>query len=80
MAEGPLQAGPGLYDIARRFGIPVSGAHNSEMDAYITAQVFQRYIPMLSEHGIDSVGALLSAGSPGKGGDAAALHGEISSL
>ena len=79
-AHFPGQAGPALYSIARRFGIPVNGAHNSEMDAFITAQVFQRYIPMLSGHGIDSVGELLSVGAPGKGGEATALHGEISSL
>lgn len=77
----PGQASPGLYAIAKRFGIPVNGAHNSEVDAYITAQVFQRYIPMLSEHGIGSVGELLSVGAPGKGGEgSAALHGEIGSL
>jgi hypothetical protein len=50
------------------------------VDAYITAQVFQRYIPMLAEHGIGSVGELLSVGAPGKGGEGTALHGEIGSL
>jgi DNA polymerase III subunit epsilon len=76
----PGQTDPGLYTIARRFGIPVNGAHNSEIDAYITAQVFQRYIPMLSERGVSSVGELLSVGAPGKGGEGKARHGEISSL
>ncbi len=76
----PGQSDPGLYTIARRFGIPVNGAHNAEIDAYITAQVFQRYIPMLAEHGIGSVGGLLSVGAPGKGGERTEPHGEISSL
>ncbi len=56
-----------LYDIARNLGIPVSGAHNAMMDAFITAQVFQRLIPMLSSMGIAGVGDLLKLRL--KGGD-----------
>src|SRR5512135_463270 len=33
------------YDMARYFDIEVSGAHNAMIDAFITAQIFQRLIP-----------------------------------
>lgn len=59
----------GLFDIATHFGIPVSGAHNAAMDAFITAQIFQRFISMLISGGITSIGDLLSIGNPSKGGD-----------
>lgn len=59
-----------LYEVARRFDIPVSGAHNALMDAFLTAQVFQRFIPLLIESGIRTVGEVLNIGNPSKGGDA----------
>lgn len=59
-----------LYEVARRFDIPVSGAHNALMDAFLTAQVFQRLIPLLMRAGIRTIGELLSIGNPAKGGDA----------
>lgn len=59
-----------LHELARRFDIPVSRAHNAMMDAFITAQVFQRFIPVLLESGVHTVGELLSIGNPFKGGDA----------
>ncbi|HMK65239.1 MAG TPA: 3'-5' exonuclease [Thermodesulfobacteriota bacterium] len=58
-----------LYKIARSFDIPFSGAHNAIMDAFITAQVFQRFIPWLERSGILNLGALLKIGNPEKGGD-----------
>jgi DNA polymerase-3 subunit epsilon len=33
-----------LYDIAKYYGIEVNGAHNALIDAFITAQIFQRFI------------------------------------
>ncbi|HET6515090.1 MAG TPA: 3'-5' exonuclease [Thermodesulfovibrionales bacterium] len=59
----------GLFDIAEHFGVSVTGAHNAAMDAFITAQVFQRFIPMLTGGGINSIGDLLGIGNPSKGGD-----------
>jgi DNA polymerase-3 subunit epsilon len=70
----------GLYDIARFFGIPVNGAHNAVMDAFITAQVFQRFIPMLIDGGIKNIGDLLSVGNPSKGGDRSGATREMYSL
>ncbi len=70
----------GLYDIAKYFGIPVNGAHNAVMDAFITAQVFQRFIPMLNEGGVRSIGDLLSLGNPSKGGDRSGISREMYSF
>jgi DNA polymerase-3 subunit epsilon len=64
-----------LYDMARSLGIPVSGAHNAMMDAFITAQLFQRLIPMLSCVGILSLGNLLKLSL--KGGDRFRVSCEI---
>ena len=58
-----------LYDIAGGLGISPGGAHNAEMDAYITAQLFQRYMPLLYTAGIDNLGKLLRVADPSKGGD-----------
>jgi DNA polymerase III subunit epsilon len=58
-----------LYDIVKCFSIPVSCAHNAMMDAYTTALLFQRFLPMLAETGIETIGDLLEIGRPFKGGD-----------
>jgi len=58
-----------LYDIAKHFGISVSGAHNALIDAFITAQIFQRLIPVLIDSGIRSVGELQKLSEKYKGGD-----------
>ena len=58
-----------LYEIAGGLGISPNGAHNAEMDAYITAQLFQRYIPLLARAGIENLGGLLRVADPSKGGD-----------
>lgn len=69
-----------LYDIVREFGIPVNGAHNALMDAFITAQLFQRLIPMLAKMEVRELGELLRVGSPFKGGDRFRLTGEFSNF
>ena len=58
-----------LYDVAKHFGISVNGAHNAIIDAFITAQIFQRLIPVLIESGITSIGELLKLSQKYKGGD-----------
>jgi DNA polymerase-3 subunit epsilon len=70
----------GLYSIAKVFDIPSFGAHNAEVDAYITAQVFQRFIPMLTDAGVKTVGDLLRIGDPYKGGDKYRNSGVISNF
>ena len=69
-----------LYDIVKCFDIPVNGAHNAVMDAYITAQLLQRFIPLLSEAGVENIGDLLDIGIPFEGGDRFGLSGEFSNF
>ncbi len=59
----------GLYDIARYFGVPVNGGHNAIIDAFITAQVFQRVLCRLGQSGIESLGDLLKMSNRIRGGD-----------
>lgn len=67
-----------LYELAKRFGIPVSGgAHDALVDAFITAQLFQRFIPLLIGVGIRRIGDLLSFGSPFSRESRYRLSGEI---
>ncbi len=58
-----------LYDIARYFDIEVNGAHNAIIDAFITAQIFQRFIPVLSKAGMKSAADLVKLTKNFKGGD-----------
>jgi DNA polymerase-3 subunit epsilon len=69
-----------LYDIAKSFGVPVNGAHNALMDAYTTAQIFQRMVPMLQSAGARDIGDLLKIGIPFEGGESAKLAGEFCNL
>lgn len=59
----------GLFDIARHFGIDVKNAHNALADAFITAQIFQQFLPILLRKGITGTRGLAEAGNPEKGGD-----------
>jgi DNA polymerase III subunit epsilon len=70
-------AGYRLYDIIKCFDIPVHGAHNAIMDAFATAQLFQRFIPYLSEAGALDLGELLKVGKPFEGGDQFNRSGEF---
>jgi DNA polymerase-3 subunit epsilon len=58
-----------LYDMAKSFGIPVEGAHDALADAFITAQLFQRFLPMLDGFGIRETNDLLRVGDPGMQGE-----------
>jgi DNA polymerase III subunit epsilon len=58
-----------LYDIVKRFDIPVSGAHNAIMDAFTTAQLLQRFIPLLARAGVLDQEELFKIGAPFEGGD-----------
>jgi len=69
-----------LYDIAKYYGIEVNGAHNAIIDAFITAQIFQRFIPILLEAGIRNVGDVLSLSSKLKGGDRFAVNHGMSNF
>lgn len=60
---------PSLYDIAKGLDVPVKGAHNAIADAFITAQILQRLLPVLKDLGVKSLGELLAVCNPAKGGD-----------
>jgi len=53
-----------LYELAKELGIPVQGAHNALMDAFMTAQVLQRLLPRLERGGLKTQGELLKVGDP----------------
>ena len=57
-----------LHDIARLFDIPLAGAHNALLDAFTTAQLFQRFLPLLTVAGATDIGDLLQIGAPFEGG------------
>jgi DNA polymerase-3 subunit epsilon len=69
-----------LYDIAKHFGIAVNGAHNAIIDAFITAQVFQRVIPVLVASGISTAGDLMRFVKSLKGGDRRNFAGGMSNF
>ena len=69
-----------LYTMAQCFDIPVRGAHDALMDAFLTAQIFQRYIPLLIETGIQQIGDLLSIGNPAEGGEPFRARSEITNF
>jgi DNA polymerase III epsilon subunit-like protein len=48
-----------LFSLARKYGIDVEKAHNAMFDAYVTAQLFQRFLPFLPECGVRSLKELL---------------------
>lgn len=58
-----------LYDIGKSYDIDISSSHNALVDAYITAQIFQRFIPCFIESGITSVGDLIKLSGRLKGGE-----------
>lgn len=66
--SAPL-SGMRLYDMAKGFGIPCEGAHDALADAFITAQLFQRFIPLLESFGIRELDDLLRIGNPGMQGE-----------
>lgn len=69
-----------LYEIAQCFSIAVRGAHDALVDAFITAQLLQRFMPVLIDTGVTCMGDLLKIGHPLEGGDKQKLSGEISNF
>ncbi len=86
---GKWASGPGfslppqqvdLYEIAKAFGIPFTGAHNAIQDALITAQLFQRFMPWIEKSGIHHLEELLRIGDPYKGGDLFSTPQQLNNL
>ncbi|MEO5359084.1 MAG: 3'-5' exonuclease [Nitrospirota bacterium] len=59
---------PSLYEIAKHFSISTEISHNAMMDAYIAAQLFQRFTHALQRCGVQKIGDLLRIGNSSKGG------------
>ena len=53
-----------LFTLAKAFDIPVENAHTALGDAYVTAQLFQRFLPLLEEAGLTRLEDLLRIGDP----------------
>ncbi|RMG68868.1 MAG: 3'-5' exonuclease [Nitrospirae bacterium] len=51
-----------LYTLAKRYGITVHTTHNALYDAYLTAQLFQRFLFFLQDAGVKTVKELLMVG------------------
>lgn len=66
----PILTGAGLYEMARLFDIPFASGHDALTDAFITAQIFQRVLYMLSAEGVLQIKDLLHIADPYRAEDA----------
>ncbi len=55
-----------LFTLANKYSISISKAHNALSDAFITAQLFQRFIHILHGYGINLIRDLVRIGNPHK--------------
>ena len=53
-----------LFSLAKKYHVQVSAAHNALMDAFITAQLFQRFLSFLPALGVRTVKDLLRIAKP----------------
>ncbi|MEW6602933.1 MAG: 3'-5' exonuclease, partial [Nitrospirota bacterium] len=57
-----------LVTLANKYGIPFEGAHNALNDAFVTAQLFQRFLSVLPGFGVHTAGELMRIGGAGASG------------
>lgn len=62
--DGSSEDNASLFALAKYYGIGVSEAHNALSDAYVTAQLFQRFLGKLAEQGITTLKDLIRIGRP----------------
>lgn len=62
--HGGLSERTDLRSLAQKYNIPVNISHNALDDAFVAAQVFQRFISFLPKYGIKTVGDLIRIGRP----------------
>jgi DNA polymerase-3 subunit epsilon len=51
-----------LFSIAERYGITIDSTHNALSDAFITAQLFQRFLYFLKADGVNTLNELFDIG------------------
>jgi DNA polymerase III epsilon subunit family exonuclease len=51
-----------LFSVAEHYGISVNTAHNALYDAYLTAQLLQRFLYFFEPHGITTLSDLIDIG------------------
>lgn len=62
--HGGMTSRDDLFSLAKRYGIDMGTAHNAFADAYMTAQLFQRFLPFLPGCGVRTVKELLKIARP----------------
>lgn len=65
----PRLKDPRLPALALALGVPFRGMHNALVDAFVTAQIFQRLLRQLDRWGVTTTDALLRIGNPRRGVD-----------
>lgn len=53
-----------LFSLAKKYDIAINKSHNAFGDAYITAQLFQRFLPFLPQCGVNTIKELLAISRP----------------
>jgi DNA polymerase-3 subunit epsilon len=53
-----------LYSMARKYGVEGGKSHNAFSDAYITAQLFQRFVPFLPGGGVKTLKEFVKVARP----------------
>ena len=53
-----------LFSLCKEYGIPVTRTHDALYDAFVTAQLFQRFLAVLPEYGIHTIKDLMRIGKP----------------
>jgi DNA polymerase-3 subunit epsilon len=62
--HGGISVRKDLFSTATRYGIEVNRAHDALFDAFVTAQLFQRFLGFLPANGVRTVKELLEVAKP----------------
>ena len=62
--DGSSEDSASLFQLAAYYGITVGEAHNALSDAYVTAQLFQRFLGKLAAQGVTTLRDLIRIGRP----------------
>lgn len=62
--HGGISVKKNLFSTATRYGIDVNRAHDALFDAFVTAQLFQRFLGFLPANGVRTVKELLEVAKP----------------